>query len=142
MEEAPAVLLVDPPEERSRGWGLECVPPEWFLTAARQQQLTKVRPAQLEPARHGTVGAVAVDAQGRLAAATSTGGMVNQSEGRVGDTPIVGAGTYARDGVVAVSCTGEGEAFIKGVVAPTSPPGMRYLGVALAAAVAPPSRRS
>ena len=63
-----------------------------------------------------------------IAAATSTGGMVNQSEGRVGDTPIIGAGTYARDGVVAVSCTGEGEAFIKGVVAHDIAARMRYLG--------------
>ena len=58
--------------------------------------------------------------------------MVNQNEGRVGDTPIVGAGTYARDGVVAISCTGEGEAFIKGVVAYDIAARMRYLGQALA----------
>ena len=74
--------------------------------------------------------------QGRLAAATSTGGMVNQSEGRVGDTPIVGAGTYARDGVGAISCTGEGEAFLQGVVAADVAARVRYLGLPLAEAMA------
>ncbi|MGZ4607160.1 MAG: isoaspartyl peptidase/L-asparaginase family protein [Blastococcus sp.] len=127
MEETPAVLLVDPSEARLLDWELATVPPEYFLTPARQQQLRNVQARTLEASRHGTVGAVALDAQGRLAAATSTGGMVNQNEGRVGDTPIVGAGTYARDGVVAISCTGEGEAFIKGVVAYDIAARMRYL---------------
>lgn len=136
MEETPAVLLVDPPEERLIGWGLATEPPEYFLTPARQQQLANVRATVLEPARHGTVGAVARDVRGRIAAATSTGGMVNQNEGRVGDTPIVGAGTYARDGVVAISCTGEGEAFIKGVVAHDVAARMRYLGEPLGTAIA------
>ena len=86
---------------------------------------------QLAASRHGTVGAVARDRHGHLAAATSTGGMVNQNEGRVGDTPIVGAGTYARDGVVAISCTGEGESFIRGVVAHDIAARMRYLGQTL-----------
>jgi beta-aspartyl-peptidase (threonine type) len=112
------------------------VPPEYFRTPARLQQLRNVQARTLEASRHGTVGAVALDASGRLAAATSTGGMVNQNEGRVGDTPIVGAGTYARDGVVAISCTGEGEAFIKGVVAHDIAARMRYLGQPLPIAVA------
>jgi beta-aspartyl-peptidase (threonine type) len=135
MEETPAVLLVAPTEERLLGWDLATVPPEYFLTPARQQQLRNVQARQLEASRHGTVGAVALDGRGRLAAATSTGGMVNQNEGRVGDTPIVGAGTYARDGVVAISCTGEGEAFIKGVVAYDIAARMRYLEQPLAAAI-------
>jgi beta-aspartyl-peptidase (threonine type) len=135
MEETPAVLLVAPTEERLLGWDLATVPPEYFLTPARQQQLANVQARQLEASRHGTVGAVARDARGRLAAATSTGGMVNQNEGRVGDTPIVGAGTYARDGVVAISCTGEGEAFIKGVVAYDVAARIRYLGQPLATAI-------
>ena len=135
MEETPAVLLVAPTEERLTDWKLATVPPEYFLTPARQQQLRNVQARTLEASRHGTVGAVARDAQGRLAAATSTGGMVNQNEGRVGDTPIVGAGTYARDGVVAVSCTGEGEAFIKGVVAYDIAARMRYLRQPQATAV-------
>jgi beta-aspartyl-peptidase (threonine type) len=135
MEQTPAVLLIAPSEARLRNWDLATVPPEYFLTPARQQQLRNVQARTLEPSRHGTVGAVALDAQGRLAAATSTGGMVNQNEGRVGDTPIVGAGTYARDGVVAISCTGEGEAFIKGVVAYDIAARMRYLDQPLAAAI-------
>lgn len=136
MEETAAVLLVDPSEARLLGWALATVPPEYFLTPARQQQLRNVQARTLEASRHGTVGAVALDAHGRLAAATSTGGMVDQNEGRVGDTPIVGAGTYARDGVVAISCTGEGEAFIKGVVAHDIAARMRYLEQPLPAAVA------
>jgi len=135
MEETPAVLLVDPTERRLLDWELATVPPEYFLTPARQQQLRNVQARKLEASRHGTVGAVALDAQGRLAAATSTGGMVNQNEGRVGDTPIVGAGTYARNGVAAISCTGEGEAFIKGVVAYDIAARMRYLNQPLPAAI-------
>jgi beta-aspartyl-peptidase (threonine type) len=131
MEETRAVLLVAPDEDRLTAWGLATAEPDYFVTPARQQQLRNVQERLLEPARHGTVGAVALDAAGHLAAATSTGGMVNQSEGRVGDTPIVGAGTYARDGVVAISCTGEGEAFIKAVVAHDIAARMRYLGTSL-----------
>ncbi len=135
MEETPAVLLVDPSEQRLLDWELATVPPEYFLTPARQQQLRNVQARKLEASRHGTVGAAALDAKGRLAAATSTGGMVNQNEGRVGDTPIVGAGTYARNGVAAISCTGEGEAFIKGVVAYDIAARMRYLNQPLPAAI-------
>ncbi|CCH89423.1 isoaspartyl dipeptidase with L-asparaginase activity [Modestobacter italicus] len=135
MEETPAVLLIAPSEERLTGWDLATVKPAYFLTPARQQQLRNVQDRVLEGSRHGTVGAVAIDVQGRLAAATSTGGMVNQSEGRVGDTPIVGAGTYARDGVGAISCTGEGEAFLQGVVAADVAARVRYLGVPMDAAI-------
>jgi beta-aspartyl-peptidase (threonine type) len=135
MEETPAVLLIAPDLDRLTGWDLATVEPEYFVTPARQQQLANVQARLLEPARHGTVGACAIDVRGAVAAATSTGGMVNQSEGRVGDTPIVGAGTYARDGVVAISCTGEGEAFIRGVVAHDVAARMRYLGQPLAEAV-------
>ena len=136
MEETPAVLLIAPSEERLTSWDLATVEPAYFLTPARQQQLRNVQDRVLEGSRHGTVGAVAIDVQGRLAAATSTGGMVNQSEGRVGDTPIVGAGTYARDGVGAISCTGEGEAFLQGVVAADVAARVRYLGVPMDAAIA------
>jgi beta-aspartyl-peptidase (threonine type) len=86
--------------------------------------------------RHGTVGAVARDASGCVAAATSTGGTVGQADGRVGDTPIVGAGVYARDNLVAISATGHGEAFIRGVVAYDIAARIRYTGADLAAAVA------
>ena len=70
-----------------------------------------------EGAKFGTVGAVAVDDNGNVAAATSTGGMTNKSWGRVGDSPLIGAGTYANNKTCAVSCTGHGEYFIRGVVA-------------------------
>lgn len=135
MEDSDHVLLVAPTRERVTAWGLETVEPEYFITPTRQEQLTNVQARLLEGSRHGTVGAVAMDVHGRLAAATSTGGMVNQSEGRVGDTPIIGAGNYARDGVVAVSCTGEGEAFIQGVVSHEISSRIRYAGASLDDAV-------
>jgi L-asparaginase / beta-aspartyl-peptidase len=81
-----------------------------------------------EADRHGTVGAVALDANGHLAAATSTGGFNNKPMGRVGDSPLIGAGTYARDGVCAVSCTGQGEIFIRHAVAYDLTAQMRYAG--------------
>lgn len=136
LEESDHVLLVSPRDEQVQEWGLELVSPDYFVTQARQLQLTNVQARKLEASRHGTVGAVAVDRTGRVAAATSTGGMVNQRDGRVGDTPVVGAGTYARDGVVAVSCTGEGESFIEGVVSHDICARMRYTGADLATAVA------
>jgi L-asparaginase / beta-aspartyl-peptidase len=71
----------------------------------------------LDEEKYGTVGAVPLDAEGNLAAATSTGGMTNKRFGRVGDSPIIGAGTYANNATCAVSCTGSGEYFIRGVVA-------------------------
>ncbi len=117
MERTDHVLLVAPAAKLVRSWGLETVDPEHFVTEARLAQLRRVLAARQEAPRHGTVGAVAIDAEGRIAAATSTGGMVGQADGRVGDTPIIGAGTFARDGVIGVSCTGEGEAFLRGAVA-------------------------
>lgn len=112
-------FMVGPEPEVARSWGLDLVGREWFVTPARQQQLANIRAGLRRPTddSNGTVGAVARDRAGRLAAATSTGGMVNQLSGRVGDSPLIGAGTYARDGVAAISCTGSGEAFLQGVVA-------------------------
>lgn len=136
MEESGHVFLVAPSVELVTGWGLQVAEPEYFITEVRRRQLENVRSGELAGPRHGTVGAVAVDAGGRMAAATSTGGMVNQSAGRVGDTPIIGAGNYARDTVVAVSCTGDGEAFIQGVVAHEVSARVRYLRADLADAVA------
>jgi len=135
LEESEHVLLVSPSEELLAGWGLEAVEPDYFVTPARLQQLAAVQSKELAGSRHGTVGAVAVDHLGNLAAATSTGGMVNQHEGRVGDTPIIGAGTFASGGVVAVSCTGTGEAFIEGAVAHEIHARMRYAGTNLPDAV-------
>jgi beta-aspartyl-peptidase (threonine type) len=135
MEETEHVLLVSPSKSLIESWGLETVEPSYFVTPARLSQLSNVQSELMAASRHGTVGAVAVDSHGHVAAATSTGGMVNQSEGRVGDTPVIGAGNYARNHVVAVSCTGEGESFIEGVVAHEISARMRYLGASVADAV-------
>jgi isoaspartyl peptidase/L-asparaginase-like protein (Ntn-hydrolase superfamily) len=105
LEKTPHVLLVGEGALRyAEDAGLEFEDPDWFVVG-------KERDAQ-----HGTVGAVALDSGGRLAAATSTGGVRGQLHGRVGDTPVIGAGTWADDRV-AVSCTGTGEQFIRGAVA-------------------------
>jgi beta-aspartyl-peptidase (threonine type) len=134
MERSPHLFLVGPGEELVTAWGHETVEQEYFITEPRRRQLDRIRAGELAP-RHGTVGAVARDVQGRVAAATSTGGMVNQQLGRVGDTPIIGAGTYARNDLAAISCTGDGEAFIRGVVAYDIVARMRYLGSSLDEAV-------
>jgi beta-aspartyl-peptidase (threonine type) len=83
----------------------------------------------------GTVGAVALDQHGNLAAATSTGGMTNKRQGRVGDSPIIGAGTYAKNGVCAVSATGHGEYFIRAVAAHHIANAVEYRNLSLEAAV-------
>jgi beta-aspartyl-peptidase (threonine type) len=84
-----------------------------------------------EAEKHGTVGAVALDSAGHLAAATSTGGYNNKPAGRIGDTPIIGAGTYARDGVCAVSGTGKGEYFMRYAVGHEVASRIAYLGESL-----------
>lgn len=122
MEKSPHVLLAGAGAELFAGeMGVERVPNEWFDTPERREQLDQWRQRQIEkkPAakEHGTVGAVALDRAGHLAAATSTGGTTGKRWGRVGDSPIVGAGTYADDRTVAVSCTGSGEEFIRHGVA-------------------------
>lgn len=118
MEESPHVLLVrDGADQFSKANGLEQVEPEYFRTEERWKQLEawrKDHQAALDPTHlFGTVGAVALDQAGHVAAATSTGGMTGKRWARVGDSPIIGAGTYARDGVCAVSATGSGEYFIR-----------------------------
>lgn len=136
MERTSHVFWIAPPAELVASWGLDVVDPSYFVTDARLRQLDRMRrPTTAEVSRHGTVGAVARDAAGRVAAATSTGGIVNQQPGRIGDTPVIGAGTYARDGLAALSCTGEGEAFIRGVVSYDIVARMRYLGVELTEAI-------
>jgi beta-aspartyl-peptidase (threonine type) len=135
MEHTEHVLIVDPDAEFLQRYGLEAVERDYFVTEQRRQQLDRVLDSRAVAARHGTVGAVARDAGGRVAAATSTGGMVGQADGRVGDTPIVGAGLYARDSVVAISCTGHGEAFMRGVVAYDVAARIRYTGAGVAEAV-------
>ena len=98
--------------------GLELVKPSYFRVEERWEQIQQIKQAEASkagessPSKYGTVGAVALDASGNLAAGTSTGGMLNKKWGRIGDTPIIGGGTYA-NGVCAVSCTGYGEFFIR-----------------------------
>jgi beta-aspartyl-peptidase (threonine type) len=135
MEHTEHVFIVDPDVEFLERYGLEAVERDYFITEPRQRQLDRVLDGRGVAARHGTVGAVARDAAGRVAAATSTGGMTGQADGRVGDSPIVGAGVYARDNLVAISCTGDGEAFIRGVVAHDIAARIRYAGAGLAEAV-------
>ena len=122
MEKSRHVLLVGAgAEEFALEEGLALVPNHYFRTAERIEQLESEqrgrRVSDLVPASAGTVGAVARDADGNLAAATSTGGLTNKRPGRVGDSPIIGAGTYAKNGVCAVSATGHGEYFIRAVAA-------------------------
>src|ERR1700734_934468 len=135
MEHAEHALIVDPDAAFLERHGCRAVERGYFITESRRQQLERVLDGRAVAARHGTVGAVARDASGRVAAATSTGGMVGQADGRVGDSPIVGAGVYARDNIVAISSTGHGEAFIRGVVAYDIAARVRYTGADLAAAV-------
>jgi beta-aspartyl-peptidase (threonine type) len=135
MERSGHLFLVDPSEELVHSWDLDTAEQEYFITQARIEQLARIQAQNAVGPRHGTVGAVARDVRGNVAAATSTGGMANQREGRVGDSPVIGAGTYARNGLAAVSCTGDGEAFIRGVVAYDIAARMRYLGSGLGEAV-------
>jgi L-asparaginase / beta-aspartyl-peptidase len=135
MEKSRHVLLVGAgAEEFALEEGLELVANSYFRTAERLQQLQNeqrgTRVSDLIPS-HGTVGAVALDGNGDLAAATSTGGMTNKRQGRVGDSPIIGAGTYAKNGVCAVSATGHGEYFIRAVAAYHICAAVEYRGLSL-----------
>lgn len=123
LENSSHVLLVDPARDLATGWDLEVREQEYFITEARKVQLERIHALRLAAPRHGTVGAVARDRDGRIAVATSTGGMAAQSTGRVGDSPVIGAGTYARGDSLAVSCTGEGRRSSAGSSPTTSPPG-------------------
>ena len=124
MEKSAHVMLVgEGAEAFAKGVGIELVDPSYFRTEERWEQLQKALEAEKKPraslepnAYFGTVGALALDKSGHLAAATSTGGMTNKRWGRVGDSPIIGAGTYAND-ECAVSGTGWGEFFIRAAVA-------------------------
>jgi L-asparaginase / beta-aspartyl-peptidase len=127
MEHSPHVFMVGPGAEAfAAAQGLEIVDPSYFFVQQRYDQLQKILEAEKADAataadgdQHGTVGCVVRDKHGNLAAATSTGGLTNKRFGRVGDSPVIGAGTYADDRTVAVSCTGQGEEFIRHNVAHT-----------------------
>lgn len=139
LERSPHLLFCGPAADAlCDEYGIETVSPEFFITPLRQQQLARAQsrgsveldhvdeadeasdeaqptraPEPPDDAAFGTVGAVARDNEGHLAAATSTGGLTNKQPGRIGDTPLIGAGTYADDRSVAISCTGTGESFIR-----------------------------
>ena len=120
MEKSPHVMLIGRGAELfATKMGLDIVDPSYFWTERRwkalQQELLKEGSAP--DSKHGTVGCVALDRDGNLAAGTSTGGTTNKQFGRVGDSPIIGAGTYAANDSVAVSATGTGEFFIRWTVA-------------------------
>jgi len=137
MEHSPHVMMIGQGAEMfAAEQKIEQVDPSYFRTEKRWQQLQRALKeeaagqahADLETAKHfGTVGAVALDAQGKLAAGTSTGGMTNKRYGRVGDSPIIGAGTYASDSC-AVSGTGWGEFYIRLAAAHEICSRMKYLG--------------
>lgn len=114
----------------------------WFATENRKKQLQEAQKRNRVQLDHnsshadkfGTVGAVALDIAGNIAAATSTGGMTNKKYGRIGDSPLIGCGTYANNSTCAVSCTGHGELFIKNMVAYDVSCLMEYKGLSLQAA--------
>ncbi|HEX5732050.1 MAG TPA: isoaspartyl peptidase/L-asparaginase [Blastocatellia bacterium] len=150
MEKSPHVMMVgEGAETFARQNGIEWIDPKYFYTEERWKQLEEAKrkeKQQNDPAvkpdrkisslaandeKFGTVGAVALDKNGNLAAGTSTGGMTNKKFGRVGDAPIIGAGTYANNSTCAVSATGHGEYFIRSVVAHDIAALMEYRGLSL-----------
>jgi beta-aspartyl-peptidase (threonine type) len=141
MEKSEQVMLAGTgAEEFAAAVGFSFVPQSYFHTPERWMQLERIRSGDaglsaLTISHIGTVGAVAVDARGRLAAATSTGGMTGKRYQRIGDSPIIGAGTYADDRSCAVSATGHGEVFIRTVVAHDICARMRFGGRSIGEAV-------
>ncbi len=120
MEQGPHVFLSGRgADEFAQGAGLEQVPNSWFEISERREQLHELLGSGGfdDEVKYGTVGAVAVDIDGHVAVATSTGGLTAKRWGRVGDSPLIGAGTYADDQSAAVSATGSGEYFIRAVAA-------------------------
>jgi beta-aspartyl-peptidase (threonine type) len=145
MENGDAILLGgDAADDFAREAGLDMVEPDYFTTERRIKALAAMKAHAAagtaakasESEKHGTVGAVALDSAGHLAAATSTGGYNNKPEGRIGDTPIIGAGTYARDGACAVSGTGKGEYFMRYAVGHEVAARVSYLGESVEKAAA------
>ena len=120
MEQGPHVFLSGAAADRfAASAGIEQVANDFFILPERRRQLEEALAAgaDADPIKYGTIGAVATDRQGNVAAATSTGGITAKRWGRVGDTPLIGAGTYADNRSAAVSATGSGEFFIRAVAA-------------------------
>ncbi len=141
MEKTPHLLLAGAgAEEFAQAHGMELAPDEYFHTRRRWEQLLEAKAKDgdkeipEEPKSLGTVGAVALDKAGNLAAATSTGGMSNSRHGRIGDSPIIGAGTYANNLTCAVSTTGHGEYFMRALTAFDLSALMEYRGMSLSEA--------
>jgi beta-aspartyl-peptidase (threonine type) len=141
MKKSEHVFLIgNGAEEFAKQNGVAFEPDEYFYSEFRYMQLQQAKSENATALDHdiipddkkfGTVGAVACDANGNLAAATSTGGMTNKQFGRVGDSPIIGAGTYANNKTCAISCTGHGEPFIRAVTAYDVSCLMEYKGLSL-----------
>jgi L-asparaginase / beta-aspartyl-peptidase len=128
LDEGRHLMLVgEPASTFARDAGLDTAPEAWFRTEARRRAFENG-----DASRGGTVGAVARDASGGLAAATSTGGSARKHPGRVGDSPLVAAGTWADDATAAISCTGDGEAIIRTALAHEVDALMRHAGLPLA----------
>ena len=133
MERSPHVFLAGAGAEAfAREMGAAEADAGWFATPERQRQLAELLSRDADAfdvdMKYGTVGAVARDAAGHLAAATSTGGVTGKRPGRIGDTPVIGAGTFADDRAGAVSCTGAGEFFLRTGAAQAIATRMRLLG--------------
>lgn len=149
MKNSEHVMMIGKGAETfAKEQGLELVDPKYFYTENRFRSLQRIKESEktqldhddqktafLDPfikdSKYGTVGAVALDKHGNLAAGTSTGGMTNKRWGRVGDVPVIGAGTYANNKTAAISGTGWGEFFIRGVVAYDISALMEYKGLSL-----------
>lgn len=133
MEHSPHVMLSrEGADEFSREQGLDQVDPDYFATPERWRQLEELKAKKLGwydiDMKYGTVGAVAIDSEGNVAAATSTGGLTGKRWGRIGDSPVIGAGNYADNRACAVSATGAGEFFIRLGVAHEICARMRMMG--------------
>jgi beta-aspartyl-peptidase (threonine type) len=146
MNDSPHVMLSgEGAEEFAREQGFKMIDPSYFYTEKRFQSLQKVKEREMleqskslsfedpfiKDSKFGTVGCVALDKNGKLAAGTSTGGMTNKRWNRIGDAPIIGAGTYANNATCAVSSTGWGEFFIRAMVAHDISAMMEYKGISL-----------
>ena len=145
MENSPHVMLSGAGADAfAASQGLDIVEPEYFYTERRINALKRVKEAEskeketssleaefIKHQRYGTVGCVALDLKGNLAAGTSTGGMTNKKWNRIGDAPIIGAGTYANNATCAISATGWGEFFIRSVVAHDISALMEYKGLSI-----------
>ncbi|GJQ62583.1 MAG: isoaspartyl peptidase/L-asparaginase [Melioribacteraceae bacterium] len=130
MEKSPHVMMVgDGAEKFASEIGMPFVDPTYFFDNQRWEELQNIRKSEAEEAdkKMGTVGCAVLDKYGNLAAGTSTGGMTNKKYGRIGDSPIIGAGTYADNSTCAISATGHGEFFIRNVVTYDISARMKYL---------------